>query len=530
MSPWKSVMLLRNLRFDRKTAILFLMVFLFGCSGAKPIPSPILSTPTLRSTLTATPAEVVVGSSSLSIPIIKGTSTQATQSIPANTIPDVPHGTLLPTTLPTPTRGVPPTSTLSPKQECPPPTNAKVKIEFSDNIQDYGPQILEYFTANGSRAGVEDQIGKLGVNERVWNKQTAKDEVVFVPDSIAFTEADLTGDQVKETVVILKQVDRAIGVGDDLGVFVVGCRDGRYQMLSGGNDFFRMGADPVQSGVLDILDINADGIMEIILWDTFYWQSAHADVSHFYNILEWNGNRFRNLFKQVEDSGGQKWVEVMNDRLELQDIDNNGTTEVLLPDWSGFMCGFGPVKITKSIYMWNGVYYQYMWTDPGVPYYQFQAVFAGDYYSTIGLYDKAERSYWRAINDPTLKPFVFSTLEECMGRQPWEPKDPNYVLAYARFRFVELLAFIGNDSESENELNQLKGIFPEQTLGHQYTNLADIFWKAYRPKKDIDGACAAVRDEASRRPDEIFDPLYFGYQDPGPTLETICPFTSQAEG
>ncbi len=444
--------------------------------------------------------------------------TSTSTAAPAETATRTPEPTYTLTRIPrsphTPTRGLPPTITLSPKETCPPPTHAKVDIVFTQDIAGYGPQIVDYFRANGDRADLGERLEKAGGN---------------VPNTVEFTEADLTGDQVKETVVILKQVNLMIGTGKDLGVFIVGCRAGQYQLLSGANDFYLMGADPEKSGVLDILDLNADGIQEIILWDIFDWHSAHADWSFLFDVLEWNGNAFHTLFAEVEGSQGRKWMEVMNDRLELQDVDNNGTMDVLIPDWSGFTCGFGPVKIEKRIYMWGGRYYRYMWTDPGVPYFQFQAAFAGDYYSAVGLYDKAEKSYGRAIEDPSLKPYVFDG-SMCSNRKPWYPQDPDYVVAYARLRLVELLAFLGNDADAEKQLNQLESKFPKQKPGHQYTILAEEFWRMYSPEKDIESACAAVREEAARRPEEIFDPLYFGYQDPGPTLETICPFHSEAGG
>jgi hypothetical protein len=477
---------------------------LAGCSPAGGIPAgkqteSLSLSPSRMATSTAAPSAIKT------IPRNSPTISPTLIPTPSQT------NTTRPTTIPTPTRGLLPSLTPAPKEECPPPTHEKTDIRFEYDVSSYGTQIVDYFRATGDRAGLDEQLEKVGGNP---------------PNNIAFTEADVTGDQVKETLIIVKQKTTMGLIGTiDMAVFVVGCRDHQYQLLSGENDFYLTGADPEKSGVLDILDINADGIQEIILWDIYYWHSAHADWSFFFDILEWNGNTFHTLFEEVERSHGRKWMEVMNDRLKLQDVDNNGTTDVLIPDWSGFTCGFGPVKITKNIYMWDGAYYRYMWTDQGKPYFTFQAAFAGDYYSTVGLYDKADHSYRRAIEDPGLQPYVFDNYE-CSDTRPWNPPSPDYVLGYARFRLVELLAFLGKDVESEYQLTQLEVNFPNSALGHQYATLAGVFWSAFSPKKDIDGACAAVREEAARRPNEIFDPLYFGYQDPGPTLDTICPFHS----
>ena len=69
--------------------------------------------------------------------------------------------TTRPTHIPTPTRGLPPTITFSP-ETCPPPTYEKVNIQYSGDIWDYGPQILEYFRAYGDRGDLGLSLRRLG--------------------------------------------------------------------------------------------------------------------------------------------------------------------------------------------------------------------------------------------------------------------------------------------------------------------------------------------------------------------------------
>jgi hypothetical protein len=104
--------------------------------------------------------------------------------------------TAIPTHRPTPTRGLPPTATRGPKEECPPLINEKADIQFAENISDYGPQILDYFRAMGDRAELEQQLERLGRYEaRTKNNETGEKEKIFEPNIALFTEADVTGDQ-----------------------------------------------------------------------------------------------------------------------------------------------------------------------------------------------------------------------------------------------------------------------------------------------------------------------------------------------
>ena len=66
--------------------------------------------------------------------------------------------------------------------------------------------------------------------------------------------------------------------------------------------------------------------------------------------------------------------------------------------------------------------------------------------------------------------------------------------------------------------------------GYRYAVLGIQFWEAYKVRGNIDDACAAVREEASKQPDAVFSPIYYGWGNPGPTLDTFCPFHSEEGG
>jgi hypothetical protein len=524
-------------KYFLNSRFIILLLFLAACSSQGSIPSPTGEplSGTFRFpaawtvTSTGMPASALAATSTRPATVPSPTPGAISTQKPTMTNTGLPTRKARPTILPTPTRGLPPSLTPGPIEECPPPTYARVNIHFEELISDYGPQILEYFRALGDRADLEEQLERLGrYRERTVNNETGEKEKVFIPNIALFTEADVTGDQVKETIITLKQMVY-YGARTDTAVFVVGCRNHQYQLLAGGENFYLPEIEEEGGGIADIRDLNADGLQEIIFSMIFHTGSAHGDMEYSYNVFEWDGYRFRTLLEQSQENLPAEWIDSINGPLELRDIDSNGTAELLLPQWAFPICGCGPVRMAKKIYMWDGEYYRYMWTDPGAPIYRFQAAFDGDYYSLFSLYDKSEASYRKAIQDPSLKPYEFNEYE-CVDRENWEPYDPNTIIAYTRFRLVELLAFLNLISEANVELAQLAGDFPEGAQGHQYVLLADLFWNAYQPGKDVTAACAAVRDEAVKQSRIIFDPIYYGWGNPNPTPDTICPFHTDTEG
>ncbi len=413
-----------------------------------------------------------------------------------------------PTHIPTPTRGLPPTITLSPKETCPPPTYAKVDVHFSADIGDYGPQILEHFRAYGDRGDLGAQLEEAGGN---------------IPNIAQFTEADVTGDQVKETIITLKRYSSSGFFGDriEMGIFIIGCRENQYRLLYN-RDKYSIGMEEQYSRIEDILDLNGNGLSEIIIVDGYTF-SQQADVAYSYEVIEWGGNSFRSLLDL-------RWESNMGFPLEFQDIDGNGTTELLFSEPFNIHCGlgpgWGPQRDAKNIFMWNGAQYEYMWREPGKPEFQFQAAFDGDYFTLEGLYDKSEARYRKALNDPSLKPFTNDNIRGCYTPGDFDPDESKKITVYARFRLMELEAFMKKTGEAETEWRYLMTHYEESAPGYNLVLLADAFWETYRADNNISDACSAVRTLAEKNEKPGFGLMDYGAFNPRPTLDTICPFHS----
>ncbi len=499
------------LRIRRFSSILFIasLGFLAGCFPAEAI--------TLTATVTSgshaflpsprnpTSTWTVTGDRISATP----TGTREDQGFSSTETPyPSPTITPWPTYIPTPTRGLPPTITLSPKEECPPPTHAKVEITFDRDVG-YGQQILKYYRANGDRGDLQQQLENAGGE---------------VPNIVEFTEVDVTGDQVKETIITLKQASVMGWSGTfDMDIYVIGCRDGQYRLF-GNSDMFLIGGEEQYSRIEDIQDLNGNGLLEIILvsGNTF---SQQADVFFTYRVVEWGGTRFRTLLNEelVSNTGFP---------LEFQDVDGNGTMELLFSEpfniHCGIMPGWGPQRDAKNIFMWNGAQYQYIWRDPGTPKFRFQAAFDGDYFTLRELYDRAEKRYRKAIDDSSLKPFTYKNYRACYNPQDFDSDESEKILVYARFRLLELDVFLGKMDDAKSMWQHLTSLYEASAPGYNFVSLAKVFWEAYQARADIGEACIAVQLYAEKNEPPDFGLMNYGEFNPGPTPETICPFHSSS--
>jgi tetratricopeptide (TPR) repeat protein len=509
----------------RQISSFLILVILFGCrpdaGTAAPAKDTSLPQVTFPQPWTPTATRTATNTGMAASPTQSETRTLLPTRTPLPTETKTTH----PTHIPTPTRGLPPSLTPGPKEECPPPTNSNAEIIFSAVMTGYGPQILEYIRAHGDRAGLEEELEKIGINrERIVDQETGEKGMVFVPNTAEFSEADVTGDQAKEIIVILQQ-QRSLPTGlPSMGIFIVGCREHQFQLLGNFEFPFYWGTEKFTK-LLDILDLNANGIAELVVscGDIVHGDGVYISTE----VLEWSGTGFRWLMHGgASDPNG--WGNVsLNEMAELRDIDGNGTTEVLLARHD--YCG-ETETCWKGVYMWDGEYFGYVWNDPGDPVYRFQAAFYADYYSSIGLYDRSEALYRRAIVESSLKSY-YSYGWRIKGKGGMDPDEPRRIIAYARFRLLELLVYLHKMGAAESHWQFIAANYPETVPGYRYAMLARFFWEAYQAGGNIGEACAAVKEEAARNPEEILDYLNYGeYQVRGPTLDNICPFRTETEG
>jgi hypothetical protein len=424
----------------------------------------------------------------------------------------------------TPTPGLPPTLTSGPAEVCPAPTHAEVKFSFTENPLEYESLILNYLRANGDLAGAMTQITSLG--RMSSEKFDANEAFVIV--------ADVTGDSIDEFILMIIQMrapekdQNPHSPRHEMVLFIFGCRALDYALHYSAiteSDYlaYSDGSQDSSKTPIMVTDANADGIREVFYQYGFFYS---PDYFLHFDVLEWNSGSFHSL---ITEHGAI--INPVNDPI-FEDIDGNGTLEILLTEdrsrWSN-ECDAGSVRDSTDILMWDGEYYQYMWTDPGIPRYRFQAAFDGDYYVTVGLFDRAEFLYLLALNDPELEPFIWREWAEKFGifcSVDWfisEPNEPLYIRAYTRLRLLELYVYLEKMEEAKAVWIYFNG-HKATITEFSYASLAQAFWETYETGNSIDAACQLVNEKAVEIKEELFSWMVYGYQNPGPAAETICPF------
>ena len=171
-------------------------------------------------------------------------------------------------------------------------------------------------------------------------------------------EADLTGDYLPELVI------------GNRWLFVFGCDSNLYRVMMKGKPG-TCGFSPCSPSISYIGDMNQNGVSEIIISRK---DAVNKIDRNYYQILEWDGNQFRNLVKNSNSHsciGPELHDVVQEDEICIQpvdklcylgciqDIDGNGTLEFIL---EGLYPGSQQTLV--DVYMWDGTNFVFYSSTP----------------------------------------------------------------------------------------------------------------------------------------------------------------------
>jgi len=412
----------------------------------------------------------------------------------------------------TPTFDVSTIVTVTPaaKAECPkedPSVIAKFATPNSDGPHGYiAPEVLDYLNSGGTAAQLRDlSLGEI---------------------------RDLNGDGVNEVVY------RGIIGG---AYIILGCKDGKYQ------DFLDFAGD---SGVelADILDLNKNGIPEIILYDIVHYGSI--DIS----IFEWDGNKFRSLIDMGRDTPTDPAIDRVSATSphKIMDTNGDGLKEIVIVydvhETESWGLGVGefvtmrrPLRNITTILGWNGKnFVDLKQGSYPPPQYRFQAVQDGDEQVRYGNYTAALSFYQAVIFDdrlewwsPERREYEIHTHMSQFDATPTIYPTPNpditeypRLAAYAYYRIVILHFAQGHDSDAGTVYKTLQQKFGSDPYGRSYAEMATAFWEAYQSTHQMYDGCAAAIQYAVEHP-EILVSLgsdYHGGYSHTYVPADVCPF------
>ena len=403
-----------------------------------------------------------------------------------------------PTTTPsvTPTFNVKSVITLTPAaaEKCPASANVPIpdlSVDPNSNsflFFPYEKRVLEFLNSGGNPS---DLLVKL--------RQTWKRTEVFTKNEVI---KDLTDDGVPEILIIPSEL------------FIIGCVGGKFQTLMMHQNE-APGFNGIEQQLVDIQDLNLNGIPEVV-FASFGCGGMGAGQCLDVYIYEWNGTEFKTLIPIWE--GYEVGVSMVGGRLteylpdsKLQDIDNNGTLELILTgdipnSWYLEYFMHQPWRDKSEIYMWNGQHFVLYKTEFSTPTYRYQAIQDGDRATLHNEYEKALALYQDAIFSDNLLGWSSAHKERftSLHQYNWDPdfqltptpvipyddpKEYPNLAAYARYRIMLLHVLQGNLPEAKVVFDTLQENFPMGSPGHEFALMAKAFWEEYQINSNLDAAC-----------------------------------------
>jgi tetratricopeptide (TPR) repeat protein len=254
-------------------------------------------------------------------------------------------------------------------------------------------------------------------------------------------------------------------------------------------------------------DLTADGAGELVYTTTFC--GAHTCFLTV-NVLSGDATGYRAL--TPSDPPGQSAVRVASADLRVEDTDGNATKELVLYGGLIGSAGAGVQRAATFTYAWNGETFSLASTvyEPSdLRYFKVRdaddAFARGDYEEAAALYDEA------ATSDELQEVEFFGSREE--------------LRAYALFRRGLSGLQLGDANAASRAIEQAIASYPISLYGQAavlFRNAGNLSQAG--SSGDLSEGCRAVTDfarENAERLQEIWD---YGYANPQPAPEDVCPF------
>lgn len=362
-------------------------------------------------------------------------------------------------TLPPPTETPSPSPTPDP---CPPPSDVTPPAR-TGALADQGEALRAYLDAGGDPA-------RFPLNEEE-----------------GFLQADLTGDGLGETVVVLKDLETPSIV--PVGMLVVlTCRNGGvvtlYQYEPG--EWFGL-------ELIGAQDLTQDGAADLVFTEVTC--GAHTCWST-PRVWSWHESGFENQMG-AEFSYPYAEFDLHADRLVAV---SGGIGSV----------GAGPQRPVTTTLAWTGTVITATQMSPAPPTYRYHAWLDAERALAAQGAEASLALYERTITDETL---------EAWGAAGEPAREHAWLQDLARWRLVMLHAKLGHEAERAAHAEALLGNEPGSAT-YPVTVLAERFQREYERSGDVAGACAyAIGAETQMVLDFLNS---FGYANPTYEPGDLC--------
>ncbi|HET7089322.1 MAG TPA: hypothetical protein VFL17_11765, partial [Anaerolineae bacterium] len=351
-----------------------------------------------------------------------------------------PTSTPVPSPTPTSTPTITPTPTRVPREACPPPDPNAAWIAPQD-FSGY-PRAIGGFLNAGASA---DALRAILTNASSIGAQFG-----------GVWPFDLTGDGAPETVVsIYDPLGEVYGPVPSGLLLVYGCVDRAAPLL-------HEDTGPPMPQVARIADLIGAGRGGEIA--TIHSMCGAHTCFDTLDVIGWDGAGF---------------VSLMGDRLQMPyptytfvDLDGDPALEVQAVSGQIASAGAGPQRTATETWDWNGSQYVKVAGSISSPEYRIHVVHDADDLLLSGDVAGAISLYSRVITDDTLRDWLLEIGVE-------KPDDHANLTAYAWYRIMLAHTWSGDAASAQEAFDRLSADFPAGAPGHEYQELAQVFWSKY---------------------------------------------------
>jgi hypothetical protein len=312
---------------------------------------------------------------------------------------------------------------------------------------------------------------------------------------------DLTGDGDPETVVsIFDPLGKVFGPSPSGLLIVYGCASQLAPLL-----YQDAGQPMLQVRALgDLIGAGRGGQVAAVRSEC----GAHTCFDTL-DVLGWDGTRL---------------VSLMGERLQMPspaysfvNLDGDAAQEIQAVSGPINSVGAGPQRTIAETWKWNGAQYVKVGQTLSPPEYRIHLVHDSDDALLSGDFAGAIEMYNRVIADDTLRDWLVEAGVD-------KPADRANLTAYAWYRIMLVQARLGDVASAQAAFDRISTDFPVDTPGHEYQDLAQIFWTKYQATSSLSEACVAVNAQANNVTDAIDGLNAFGYANRQYVANDMCLF------
>ena len=316
---------------------------------------------------------------------------------------------------------------------------------------------------------------------------------------------------------------------------IIGCKHSAYTVLL---DVRIATGVEWASNIRRVSDINGDGLPDVVIstgtcnGGCTDLQIISWDGANFRNLINWD-NPFLNF--DIGDLDALKDLVVLdlNGDGVMEVIVTDGAPFGNMAAVNGLY----PWRDETWLFEWDGVDFSVAGFEFSPPRYRFEALIDADQAALRGEFAKAVQLYRQVITDDTLdwwskeRSIHVSSFPLYGQAPPPAPRKdldeyPNLV-AYSLFHLVVVNAAQGATADSMAAYEQLIAQFVPPSPGAVFAGVATTFWEAFESSADVGQACNRAVSYARGYEDAVLKYLpgvYHGASSPRYVVDDVCPF------